>query len=381
MTVYQQMGHDSKNLLEEETLSDYAGAILSPVNYTEEQTQLYMRRLQKPGNFDFVFDPQFYFPETNRGVLREWAYFPDDVDTADQASLSWWGEHVTNIVATARRLGATFVCSPAIVPRVYSDGFYDTLVQVGEILVDNIADATPVQTILVNLAKLGQPDRAHVIASIVSRTKCPHLYLIFVTDQEPRRELANAAELARAMLLITLLENSGLRVIVGFSSSDMVLWKVAGATSCATGKFFNLRRFTKSRFEEPASGGGQLPYWFEESLLAYLREPDVIRIRHENLLSEASLRNPHSQPILDVIEIGQGDAWLALSWRQYMYWFADMERRITLGQVDVRAVLHQVEQRWRLLEDHDVLLEEPRNDGSWIRPWRQSLSDFRKSFK
>ena len=378
MTVYQQMGHDSKNLLDEETLCDYAGAILSPVNYTEDQTVDHISRLQKPGNFDFVFDPQFYFPETNRGVLREWSYFPDDVDTADHSSLPWWKERVTDIIATSKRLGATFVCSPAIVPRMYSNDFYDVLVQVGEVLADNIGDATPVQTVLVNLAELGQPDRAEAIASIISRTKCRYLYLIFVTDQQPRRELTNAAELARAMLLIALLENAGLRVIVGFSSSDMVLWKAAGATSCATGKFFNLRRFTMSRFEEPAGGGGQLPYWFEESLLAYLRESDVIRVRQENLISEASLRNPYSQPILDIIDRHQGEPWLALSWRHYMWWFADIERRITRGHVDVRAVLQQIEQHWRLLEDHDVLLEEPRNDGSWIRPWRQALSDFRK---
>lgn len=378
MTVFQQMGHHAENLLDEETLCDYAGAVLSPVNYTEPETIAQISRLQVPGNFDFVFDPQFYFPETNRGVLREWSYFPADVDTADQSSVPWWKQRVTDIVDTAKRLSASFVCSPAIVPRFYSNDFYDTVVQVGEILSDNIGDATPVQTVLVNLAELGAADRAQAIGSIISRTKCRHLYLIFVTDQEPRRELTNAAELARAMLLIALLESSGLRVIVGFSSSDMVLWKAAGATSCATGKFFNLRRFTKSRFEEPAGGGGQLPYWFEESLLAYLRETDVIRIRQENLISEASLRNPHSQEILDLLGRGQGEPWLALSWRHYMCWFADMERRISRGHVDVRAMLHQVEQHWRVLEDRDVLLEEPRNDGSWIRPWRQALSDFRK---
>ncbi len=152
---------------------------------------------------------------------------------------------------------------------------------------------------------------------------------------------------------------------------------IAG-TSCATGKFFNLRRFTKSRFEEPAGGGGQLPYWFEESLLAYVRETDIIRLRQENLISEASMRNPHTKAIFDILERGQGELWLALSWRHYMCWFADMERRISRGHVDVRALLQQVEQHWRLLEDRDVLLEEPRNDGSWVRPWRQAFSDFRK---
>ncbi len=86
-------------------------------------------------------------------------------------------------------------------------------------------------------------------------------------------------------------------------------------------------------------------------------------------------REPRRPNLLDR---GQGEPWLALSWRHYMCWFADMERRITRGHADVRAMLQQAEQHWRTLEDRDVLLEEPRNDGSWIRPWRQALSDFRK---
>jgi hypothetical protein len=34
--------------------------------------------------------------------------------------------------------------------------------------------------------------------------------------------------------------------------------------------------------------------------------------------------------------------------------------------------------RWRQLEENDVLMEERRNDGQWVRNWRQALSDFRK---
>jgi len=36
----------------------------------------------------------------------------------------------------------------------------------------------------------------------------------------------------------------------------MILWKAAGATNCASGKYFNLRRFTLSRLDEPEENGG-----------------------------------------------------------------------------------------------------------------------------
>lgn len=46
-------------------------------------------------------------------------------------------------------------------------------------------------------------------------------------------------------------------MLVGFASTDVVLWKAAGAKACATGKFANLRRFTTNRFNEPED-------WFAE---------------------------------------------------------------------------------------------------------------------
>lgn len=375
MPAYHQMGHDSRNLLDNGDLTSYAGAIVSPVNYDETETRAQIERLQS-STFEFVFDPQLYFPQTNRGCLRDWSYFPPDVDTADQSSATWWDTLVGRVLDCAGRLKPTSVCSPAIVPRVYSNDYFDLLTYVGSTLANSAGDFVPVQTLLVNLSELASRDRAFTIASILSRTKCKMIYLIFVTDLEPRRELADAAELTGGMLLISLLEQAGLQVLVGFSSTDMILWKAAGATACATGKFFNLRRFTKSRFEEPAGGGGQLPYWIEESLFAYLRETDVIRARENALISEASLRNPVSRPIFDAID--RGEAWLALSWRFYMWWFADFEARMARGEVDPRHLLQQAESNWLLLQDRDVLFEEPRNTGSWVRPWRQALSDFTK---
>jgi hypothetical protein len=251
------------------------------------------------------------------------------------------------------------------------------MVRVGNRMWNQLADdnIAPIQTAIVSLSDLAATDRAYAIASILSRTRCSEVYLVLVTNIEPRRELSDPEELKGAMRLIEGLESSGLKVIVGFCSTDILLWKYAGATYCASGKFFNLRRFTSSRFEEPSGGGGQLPYWIEEAVIAYLRESDLIRVRNANLISTASQTNPYGNQIVDTLTNQPGTAWLKFAWRQYLYWFADIEDRINNQQVNVAQMLLQAEQNWTNLEDHNVLMEERRNDGQWIRAWRRAIAE------
>jgi hypothetical protein len=377
------MGHDSENLLLEPELTAFAGMIASPVNYTASElgAQIAATRANnsRPA-FDIVFDPQLYSPRSERGCLREWAYFPNDVDTADRSADDWWHALVGAMVPTIGSLDVNAICSPAEVPRAYPDSYFAQSVRVGNALAVQLRGTSirPIQTAIVGLAELSTPRRALAIASAISATKCDGVYLILVGSTEPRRELAHVEELKGAMRLIHALEREAeLPLLVGYTSTDAVLWKAAGASSVATGKFFNLRRFTLSRFEEPGGGGGgQLPYWVEESLLGFLRESDITRVRAQQMISAVNDSNPYAQRILAQLVAHPGRAWVALGWRQFMHWFSDAERRITVGALDVRTLLREAEANWLLLADADVLMEEQRNDGAWLRPWRRALAEF-----
>lgn len=384
MPAYHQMGHDSENLLLESGLEAFRGMVASPVNYSESDMSRQIagvRAVAGRRDFDVVFDPQLYFPRTERGCLRDWPYFPTDVDTGDRDSDVWWEPLVTSLASTVGGMSVNAICSPAEVPRAFPDAYFERTIRVGSMLAEALRGSAvrPIQTVIVGLAELSTPRRALEVASTVSSTKCSGVYLVLIGSTEPRRELAHVEELKGAMRLIHALEREAeLPVLVGYCSTDVVLWKAAGATSVATGKFFNLRRFTLSRFEEPGGGGGQLPYWAEESLLSFLRESDITRVQGEQLLSPASVSNPFGQRILQQLSQEPGKAWLALGWRQYMHWFADVEGRIGEGSSDVRTMLRDAENNWRQLEDADVLMEEQRNDGTWLRSWRRALAEYHK---
>ena len=105
MPAYHQMGHDSQNLLGE--VPGFRGAIISPVNETEADVEA-MVNAHASEAFEFVFDPQLYFPRRgDRGQLGTWSYFPRDFDTADMTSEAWWAGTLDAIATTAARVGAS----------------------------------------------------------------------------------------------------------------------------------------------------------------------------------------------------------------------------------------------------------------------------------
>lgn len=382
MTAFHQMCDASKNLLDEEHLSGFSGAVLSPVNYTQDATRAFTThlRLRRPGQFEFVFDPQLYFLRSERKVLREWRYFPKDFESSDRSSAHFWAGVAKAIAGTAMDLRARYVASPADVPKLYDNDYFVHLVEVGTALLDACEDRFEVmQSVIVPLKELDDATRPLKIASIISETTCKWVYLMLDTEREPRRELLDSNGITGIMKLIHALESAQLHVFVAYASSDNLLWKAAGASAAATGKYFNARRFSRSRFEEKKDGGGIVEYWFEESLLAFIRQDDLLRLHREKLLSEATLQNPLFSEVMESIKSGK--AWLRLSWLQYLYWFADIDRRLGSLRTTADTLVQAADKKWSELDERNVIMFERGNNGEWIRRWMQSLFDFRKWLK
>jgi len=378
--VFHQMADKSQNLLDDEHLSEYVGAVISPVNYTEEETRVYMERLRmrSGGSFSFVLDPQLYFPGSEEGQLPGWRFFPSQFRSGDYTSVNYWSDIAKNVATVGKDLRAQYVASPAVVPKVYDNAYFELMTTVATSFANHADDRfEPMQSLIVSTRDLAvAPERAMIVASIVGATTCKWLYLMLDTEVRPRLELSDAERLVAVMKLINALERAGKRVLVGYTSSDVLLWKAAGATACATGKFFNVRRFTRSRFEDKEDGGGNLPYWFEESLLAFVRAADFKRLKNEKVLSNATIRNPLTEEVLGAIE--NDVAWVKLSWIAYMWWFADVEKRLSSADTTAKDLLKVAQKVWTELDRRDVYMSERLNTGEWIQAWLQADADFRK---
>jgi hypothetical protein len=382
MSAYLQMGHDSENLVGEKDLDDFRGIILSPVNRTPDELRSDVAAFRKKATYDILLDPQMYVPKCDRGVLKKHPYFGDDIDSVALSDEKWWTKTAGRIAKYGVSLGVDGIVSPVVHPKVWSDEYYSLTVRSADHLAAACA-ASGIRaslTLMVSLDALEKVDTAMRIASIASSSRAEGVYLVVVTDVPPRQELADAEALLALLSLVRSLREAGKTIIVSHCSSDMLLYKAAGATHCATGKFFNLRRYARSRYEEPAQGGGQLAYWFEHSLVAFLRQTDIARLQKKalgHLLCQEASRNHWAMTILDQLANAPKEPWVRFGWRQYLSWFAKTETRLSSsdGADLVSHWLKTAEKNWRQIEDEAALLTEPRNDGSWIRPWRQALSD------
>lgn len=113
---------------------------------------------------------------------------------------------------------------------------------------------------------------------------------------------------------------------------------------------------------------------------------DLIRVRRQGLLSETSKHNPFSQEILNIFDEAvrtgtKRKAWLRISWRQFLYWFADVEQRLSRGTVTAERLLKEADLNWSKLDNASprVFMEERHNNGTWIRNWLNALLEYEKS--
>lgn len=379
MTAYLQQGHGSWGLMEEPDLGAYGGLILSPVNDGPANVVTGLRRLRDiRSRIEVILDPQLYNPAADKGKLAEWGYYSTDFGTADHADIGWWSARGREVCDCAAAVEADAVCSPALIPRTFTDEYYRFTVDVANAVNEHASQIglDTLTTAIVNLRELADPRRAHQIASILSSSDSSRVYLTFLADDlEARQPLNDGASLPTAIHLVKLLSQEQ-RVHVGFCAHDAALWKAAGAEDVSAGKFFNLRRFTPSRWRNDDSGGRLVSYWNEGKLFTLLRDQDVLRLDREGWFENRSFEaNPAGAQILEVLRSNSGDAWQKLSWIQFQRWlsnadatYADPSHTLSRLQASDRA--------WaEVAGELRILFLDRFNDGSHVRTWLNALNE------
>lgn len=381
MAAYLQLGDKSWNLLSENDIGNYVGAIINPINDSPNVVADRIAELgQRRAELELILDPHLYNPSVMRGKLPAWSYYPADFETANRGDLAWWRQCSERLVQSARVLGLDAVCSPAVLAKSFNNDYYDFLATVAEYS-RNLAvnhGLGHLTTVIVKLDDMTNPDRAYEIASILTRQGVDRIYLLILSELQPRVPFSDVDALATTIHLIRMLSEH-MRIHVAFCGHDLILWKYAGAQELSSGKFFNLRRFVPGRWEDSESKGRPIPYWSDGELITLLRDQDVLTLdkRHGWFDTSNFEDNPFSKQILERLRGGSGQAWLGLAWRQYLRWVANEDFRLSSAG-RARETLLKADQRWHELDNAEVLLADRVNDGAWIRYWLNACAVSKK---
>jgi hypothetical protein len=400
MGAYHQMGHRTRNLAVDPVINAmYAGAIMSPVNEKPEEVRALCAAL---GTLERVFDPQLYNPESDRGQLPDWGYFADAKDLAtDNFSLDRWVRTVKTITEECIPLGHDAICSPVAA----SDATDDDLgyaVQIGDALDERLAGSKlhGLQTAFVRPSTLSGDGRPETVASILTNGRLKRIY--FVPQWSSKADQLDDAREMSGFIKTLAYVSAEVKTLVGFSGPEMILWKSAGAESVATGKYVNQQRWSIDRWgPKKAGGSGNTSYYFEESLLTWLRTEDIIELDrlkyHLGLAADPMLpvirayvealrkdpRRPvplmrNGKPVLD--EHGKprketvgAPSWTKQGWLQWLWWFAYTERRLTNDAITARSLVDTAIVNWARLNAKGFRAVDAGNDGSWLPSWLDAL--------
>lgn len=372
MSVFHQLGHQADNLISDPLIGKYDGVVLSPVDYDMSNTRRIIRQ-HCSGTFECIFDPQLYVVDSGRMRDSDWAYFPTDVDSADPSDDGWWNRLNDAISSTIENLDIGSVASPIVISKRFSPEYYWHCVRTGDSLKERLGSSRNVlQSVMVDFKTVPTMDEINTIASVVSATRTDGLLMIFDFGTPGRIAVSDSTTLELAARLIKLLRQSGLRVVMAYCGSEMVLWRQAGCEHFATGKYWNLRRFAARRWAKKENGfvPNTAPLWFEPSLLGFLSNADVKRLSARGLLPDSSLNHPASKEILAQWDSDKPTAWKAHAWKQFMSWFREYDSNPHPGHASFDDYLASIEMSWAELRSENVLLEDPTNNGNWVRQWR-----------
>jgi len=387
MKVYHQTGHNlvwNLDSLQQDQAGE--GIIVSPVNTTMDQ----IRQLDASVRKSSLYDPQFYAPESERGKLPSYPFFPssilDDFSTDDFESICW--SIASDCVEFQMEMEFPYMTIPV---RYYgdlpSDYLSQTLVCFIEPFVGAVEDLGyegPV--LLTTIVKQGQivddEQRNYLLNWLTGIQDIDGVYLIFEHDS-PSKQIHNPVFLANALRFIRSLKDNYLEIHIGYNNTEGILYSVAGPDSISMGAYENLRKFDSRRFMEIAQQGRQQPsprlysgYLFQWVEFTYVQAIQQLYSNWEGLFEESPYTPTDFQP---------GHDWNLRQPELYKHFFIvfssqvnDLVPNIEDRFAQVETLARRAMDSFRNIEEAGVLLDS-NSDGAHLNAWITALNLFRRT--
>ena len=266
MLIYHQCGHNFVWNIDS-LRGDHAGhgLIISPVNLELDRIA---DRVPEDVRAASWIDPQFYLPDSAKGKLTSYPFFPSNVmenfTTTDFESCAL--EVARACLEFQDQLRFRYLVIPT---RYFDDLPEHYLAQMESIFVEPFLEAARelrlerplLLTIIAKSLHIEPgPQRDELLTWATRYGAVAGIYLIFDSDFYSK-QIKDPGYLADALRFIHALRENDLEVHIGYAGLEGLLFSVADATSVSVGSYENLRSFGTLRLEirEPAPRRGPQP--------------------------------------------------------------------------------------------------------------------------
>jgi hypothetical protein len=295
LQLFHQVGHNSNwniDSFQQDRCGD--GLILSPLH----QNSAAVEQLDPATRTASIFDPQFYLPSSRKPKLRSYDFFPEAVEGGFQTST--FASHVTGVAERCIEFQQNLGFRTIVVPTRFLDQMYsDYFDRQRRFTVDAFMDAAAGQTVCLSVAITAamiedSGFRTRLLNWVTSYPNVDELYLIY---QHPRdtKQIQDPRFLTACLEFFREVSGTGLKLIVGYTNTEGLLFATSADLTITMGAFENTRMFSVDKFvETEGQMRGPKARIYLSGLLNWVQLQDAKTIQHRSprIWADQALASP-----------------------------------------------------------------------------------------
>lgn len=292
--VYHQLGFREKwniDVYNQYKIGD--GFIFSPVNLEQSKLQKISKELKQ---ISFL-DPQCYFPDqVSKGKLSTYDYFPQNVAKVSACATIDFNKDGNKEKIAELCLGfqlendfeyvvipfnKSFVQNPHDIIEKNHEKFIWPFINEYK---NKKCEKEMLLTIVVDDTQLRFEDiRDYLLTWITGISQISGVYLIFQVESTTK-QIKNFSFLLSALKFVDALKQNGLKIIIGYTNTEALLYSVAMPDAVTMGSYENLRKFSVNRFiENDVMARAPIARLYSAPLLNWIPAGTINSIREKSL--------------------------------------------------------------------------------------------------
>lgn len=250
MELLHQVGHNASwnvSSFQDENCGD--GLILSPLH----QAKPIVEALQPATRAASLFDPQFYLPNSRKKKLLSYPFFPEQVDGGFQTGT--FAEHAAQVAQACIDFQVEHGFRKVVVPTRFLDEMYPEYFQMQEeFSVRAFMAAAGKRPLCLSVAVKASMIRhaswrRMLLDWITSFHQVDELYLMYEHVRE-YKQVQDEEFLREALRFFREVMATGLKLTIGYTNTEGLLYTAAGDPNITMGAFENTRIFSVDKFVE-----------------------------------------------------------------------------------------------------------------------------------